>query len=75
MVSNGKSLVIKNLSNNQYYRYPLKKTPFELILDKNFLIKKIKNLKSRTIDEKYINFTIMENNNEINIFFDKKNLN
>ena len=75
MVSNGKSLVIKNLSNNQYYRYPLKKTPFELILDKNFLIKKIKNLKSRTIDEKYINFTIMENNNEINIFFDKENLN
>ena len=75
MVSNGKSLVIKNLSNNQYYRYPLKKTPFELILDKNFLIKKIKNLKSRTIDDKYINFTIMKNNNEINIFFDKKNLN
>ena len=27
MVSNGKSLVIKNQTNNQYYRYPLKNTP------------------------------------------------
>ena len=42
MVSNGKSLVIKNQTNNQYYRYSLKKTPLELILDKNFLIDQIK---------------------------------
>ena len=38
MVSNGKSLAIKNQTSNQYYLYPLKKTPLELILDKNFLI-------------------------------------
>ena len=47
MVSNGKSLVIKNQTNNQYYIYPLKKTPLELILDKNYLINQIKNLEGR----------------------------
>jgi outer membrane lipoprotein-sorting protein len=31
MVSNGKSLVIKNKLSNQYYIYPLKKTPLNLI--------------------------------------------
>ena len=35
----------------------------------------IKNLDSRTIDNKYINFNILKNNNEINIFFDKETLN
>ena len=75
MVSNGKSLVIKNQINNQYYRYSLKKTPLELILDKDFLINQIKNLESRDVDNKYINFSIINNNNEINIFFDKKTLN
>ena len=75
IVSNGKSLVIKNQASNQYYLYSLKKTPLELILDKNFLIDQIKNLKGRTVDNKYINFTILKNNNEINIFFDKETLN
>jgi len=75
VVSNGKSLAIKNQVSNQYYLYPLKKTPLELILDKNFLINQIKNLESRIVDNKYINFTIIKNNNEINIFFDKKTLN
>jgi len=75
LVSNGKSLAIKNQVSNQYYLYPLKKTPLELILDKNFLINQIKNLESRVVDNKYINFTIINNNNEINIFFDKKTLN
>ena len=32
-------------------------------------------LESREIDNKYINFEIIENNNKINIFFNKKNLN
>ena len=30
------------------------------------------NLEPREIDNKYINFTIFENNNKINVFFDKK---
>ena len=70
LVSNGKSLVIKTISS--YYRYPLEKTPLNVILDKNILINKIKSLKERTIDNNLINFTILESNNEINIFFDKK---
>ena len=70
LVSNGKSLVIKTISS--YYRYPLEKTPLNVILDKNILIKKIKSLKQRTIDNNLINFTILENNNEINLFFDKQ---
>ena len=38
IVSNGRSLVIKNKTSNQSYIYPLKKTPLNLILDKKFLI-------------------------------------
>ena len=75
MVSNGKSLAIKNQTSNQYYLYPLKRTPLELILDKNYLISQIKNLEARTIENKYINFTLVKNNNKINIFFDNQTLN
>ena len=73
LVSNGKSLVIKTISS--YYRYPLEKTPLNIILDKNFLIEKINSLQERTIDKNLINFTILENNNEINVFFDNKTFN
>jgi outer membrane lipoprotein-sorting protein len=72
LVSNGRSLVIK--TKVSFYRYPLNKTPLNLILDKNFLIKKIKNLKEK-LSETYINFEIIENDNEINIFFDNKTFN
>jgi len=75
MVSNGKSLVIKNQTNNQYYRYPLKRTPLELILDKNYLINQIKNVEGKIVDNKYFNFTIVNNDNKINIFFDNQTLN
>ncbi len=75
MVSNGKSLVIKNQTNNQYYFYLLKKTPLELILDKNYLINKIKNTEGRVVDNKYFNFTVVNNDNKINIFFDNQTLN
>ena len=70
LVSNGKSLVIKTLSS--YYFYPLNKTPLNFILDKNFLIKKINKLEGRVIENKLINFTILVNDNEINIFFDNE---
>ena len=68
LVSNGKSLVIKTLSS--YYRYSLDKTPLNLILDKNFLINKIYDLNEKIIDNKIINYTITEDDNEINLFFD-----
>ena len=73
LVSNGKSLVIK--TRTSFYRYPLNKTPLNLILDKNFLIKKIYNLKEKKLDKTHINFSIVENDNEINIFFDDKTFN
>ena len=75
LVSNGKSLVIKTDNKGSYYRYPLDQTPLNLILDKEFLINKIIDLEERIVDERYINYTILENNYEINIFFDKKNFN
>jgi outer membrane lipoprotein-sorting protein len=73
LVSNGKSLVIKTITS--FYRYPLQKTPLNLILDKNYLIKKIYNLQEKIVNNTQINFTILENDNEINIFFDNKTFN
>ena len=75
MVSNGKSLVIKNQMNNSYYYYLLKKTPLNLILDKKYLIDQITKLEGKIVDNKYFNFTLINNNNKINIFFDKQTLN
>ena len=72
IISNGKTLVIKNQNNNQYYRYSLKRTPLNLILNKDLLIEKMLDLNGKLIDDKYYNFSIKINNNKINIFFDKK---
>ena len=55
IVSNGKSLVIKNQISNQLYFYRLKQTPLDLILDKDYLINQIENLKLRIINDKYVN--------------------
>jgi len=73
LVSNGKSLVIKTITS--FYRYPLDKTPLNLILDKNFLIKKIENLKEKKLNKTFINFEILEKENEINVFFDNETFN
>ena len=72
IVANGKSVVIKT-NKGSYYRYSIKTTPLNYILDKNFLIKEIQKLNERIIDEKFINFTILKDKNEINIFFDIRN--
>ena len=72
LVSNGKSLVIKT-KNGIYYRYAIKRTPLNYILDKKFLINQIQSLKQRVIDDRFINFTIFRDENEINVFFDIKN--
>jgi outer membrane lipoprotein-sorting protein len=73
LVSNGKSLVIKTLSS--YYLYPLEKTPLDSILNKDFLLNKIKNLDERNVGDNFINYQFVENENEINLFFDKKTFN
>ena len=70
LVSNGRSLVIKTITS--YYRYPLDKTPLNLILDKNYLIDKIHKLEERTINSNLVNYVIKEQGNEISIFFDNK---
>ena len=74
IVSNGKSLVIKTTNKGSYYRYALSETPLIFLLDKEYLISKINILEPKEIDNKYLNFTIFENNNKINVFFDMKNL-
>ena len=74
LISNGKSLVIKTNSGS-YYRYSLERTPLNYILDKNFLIDEIQNLEEKIIDDKFINFKILKNDNEINIFFNITNYN
>ncbi len=77
IVSNGRSLVIKNKHKGSYYLYPLKKTPLELLLDKKYLISKINTLTPIDIDNKILAFKIFnnDNSNKINIFFDKKSFN
>ena len=74
LVSNGRSLVIKTNSGS-YYRYSLERTPLNYILDKNFLIDEIQNLEEKIIDDKFINFKILKDDNEINIFFNSTNYN
>ena len=71
IVSNGKSLVIKNQASKQYFIYPLDKTPMELILNKNYLIEQMQKLDGKIIDDKYFTFSIKNKDNKINIFFDK----
>jgi len=73
LVSNGKILVIKTI--NGFYQYPLSKTPLSYILDKEYLLKKIEISNERIVEKKFINFKFVENDNNINIFFDKKTFN
>ena len=73
LVSNGRSLVIKTITS--YYRYPLHKTPLNLILDKDYLITQIYSLEERIVDGNLVNYTIKQKNQEINVFFDNETFN
>ncbi|HJM78619.1 MAG TPA: outer membrane lipoprotein carrier protein LolA [Candidatus Pelagibacter bacterium] len=75
LVSNGKSLIINSDRSNQYYRYRLDKTPLNLILDKNFLIKKIKDSENQTNSLNYYSFKILYEKTTIILHFDKNTLN
>ena len=70
LVSNGQSLVIKTI--NGFYQYPLHKTPLNYILNKEFLLKRINDSNQQIINKEFIEFNFVENDSEINIFFDKK---
>jgi len=71
IVSNGNSLVIKNRASRGYFLYPLDKTPLELILNKNLLLDKIEILETKLVNDKYYIFSLENDENKINIFFDK----
>ena len=75
IVSNGKSLVIKNQNGKEYFRYLLNQTSLELILNKDLLLRKIGEMDGKVIDEKYYIFYLENNGNKINIFFDKNTFN
>ena len=49
MYVEGESLVIKK--GKQYFRYPIKTSPFEFILDKSYLINKIKDYSTNTASQ------------------------
>ena len=44
-------------------------------MDKQFLINKINSSRLNEFQEKYLFFQLFENNNNINVFFSKKNFN
>ena len=75
LVSNGKSLVINSDRHNQYYRYPLDKTPLDLILDKKFIISKMYQFKKDSNYPFYYVFDLNYKNNSIKVFFNKNDLN
>ena len=74
LVSNGKSLVINSDKINNYFRYSLKKTPLNFILDKTFIISKIYELREDLDYPFYYVFDVKYENISTKIFFDKKNL-
>ncbi len=71
IVSNGKTLLIKNKSSNFVNTYKTENTYFKYFLNKEFLITKIEG----NIIEKDQNFLlpINDKSNQLNIFFDKNN--
>ena len=73
LVSNGRYMVIK--TTNSHYIYNIKKTPLNLILNKKFILDKIQNTKGKIIDDKFMKFNFLENEYEVNLFFDKNNYN
>ncbi len=75
IVSNGRSLIIKNKSIDQIYKYDLNKTPFKIILDKKFLIKNIKLSRLNVLKNNNSSILIKENNLDFKIFFNSNNYN
>ena len=74
LVSNGKSLVINSNKLKNYYRYPIEKTPLNFILDKKFLISKMKEVEDDSNYPFYYVFNFDYENNLIKVFFDKESL-
>ena len=73
MVSNGRSLVINSKKIKNYLNYKLKDTSLNLILDKNFLIKKIDEIDEVEENNENYYFKIEHNGSLVTIFFNKGN--
>ena len=67
MVSNGRSLLINSKKIKNYLNYKLKDTPLDLILDKNFLLKKIEEVQK--INENNENYYFITNHHENSVLF------
>ena len=69
LTSNGRYIVVKTI--DSHYIYNIQKTPLNLILNKDFIIDKIRNADEKILDNRFIGFNFFEKENEINLFFDK----
>ena len=72
LVSNGKSLIINSDKIKNYYRYPLDKTPLNIILDKEFLISKMDDINEDETYPFYHVYNFDYENILIKVFFDKE---
>ena len=73
LVSNGRYVVIKTI--NSHYIYNIKSTPLNLILNKKFILDQIESSEGKIIDNKFMKFNFLENEYEVNLFFNKSNYN
>ena len=72
IISNGRTLVIKNNRYNKTYFYRLKKTPLNYILDKKYIIEEIKNLEPQVTDNGNIKFSVTREDDSFIFFFNSK---
>ena len=75
LVSDGNSLVIKSNKNRQYYRYPLEKTPLNILLNKRLLMENIDKIDEKLLNKTHYVFSIKIDESLVNIFFDKEKYN
>ncbi len=75
LVSNGKSLVINSKKIRNYLNYKLKDTPLNLLLDKNYLLRKLSEIDQINENNETYSFKTIHNENTLTIFFDKINYN
>jgi outer membrane lipoprotein-sorting protein len=76
LISNGRTVAIIKKKYKKIYFYPLKKTPLIIVLDKEKILKLIKNNKPARIDSDTVVFDFLDKNlGEFKIIFDKNTLN
>ena len=76
LISNGRTVAIIKKKYKKIYFYPLKKTPLIIVLDKEKILKFIKNNKPSRIDSDTVVFDFLDKNlGKLKIKFDKNTLN